>query len=152
MKTFIIPIPDWDSRIRDVEKLLIGSKSIEASNRAVTRRNSRKKWSLHVIVAQFIAKEIISRGFHSWLRDGILSGSRISIAEIRDRHFLFWARTKNPEIPGIWIGILKPLKIPKKPECKIPKIPKSRGSGSNPEIIPSEKSRKFQKKIRKHEL
>ena len=40
--------------------------------------------------------------------------------------------------------ILKPLK---NPECKIPKIPKSRGSGlgfENPEKIPSEKSRKFQ--------
>ena len=41
----------------------------------------------------------------SWLRDGIF------------RNFLFWARSKNPEnskIPGIGIGILKPLKNPEK--------------------------------------
>ena len=33
------------------------------------------------------------------------------------RDFLFWARSKNrenPEIPGIGIGILKPLKNPEK--------------------------------------
>ena len=44
----------------------------------------------------------------SWLRDGIFSGSRIPIPGIRDRDFLFWARSKNtenPEIPGIGIGI-----------------------------------------------
>ena len=61
------------------------------------------------------------------------------------RVLLFWARSKNPEnpeIPGIGIGILKPLK---RPECKIPKIPKSRGSGSRKRSkIPSEKSRKSQ--------
>ena len=44
----------------------------------------------------------------SWLRDGIFPGSRIRIPGIRDRDFLFWARSKNPEnpeIPGIGIGI-----------------------------------------------
>ena len=50
--------------------------------------------------------------------------------------FYFGLNRKNPEIPGIRIGIWK---FRKNPEWKIPKIPKSRGSGSGfeiPEKIP----------------
>ena len=41
----------------------------------------------------------------SWLRDGIFRDpqSQIPIPGIRDRDVLFWARSKNPEIPGIGI-------------------------------------------------
>ena len=41
------------------------------------------------------------------------------------------ACSKNPEIPGVGIGILTSLKNPEKiPSAIISKIPKSRGSGS----------------------
>ena len=67
---------------------------------------------------------------------------------IRNRDFLFKARSKNPgnpEIPGIGIGIRKSRK---NRDRKIPKIPKFPGIGilkrlKNPEKIPSAKSRKF---------
>ena len=55
--------------------------------------------------------------------------SRNPIPGIRDRDLLFWARSKNSEIPGI--GILKPLKNPE----KIPSA-KSRKSRKDPEKIP----------------
>ena len=56
---------------------------------------------------------------------------------LRDGDFLFWAKSKNPEnskIPGIEIGILKPLKNPEK--ISSAKSRKSRESGwgfENPE-------------------
>ena len=92
----------------------------------------------------------------SWLRDGIFSGSRIEIfysgldRKIRksrypgnwDQHLK--SRKKNPDnpkIPGIVIGILKPLKNP----GKIPsaKSRKSRNPGDRDrDFKTSKKSRK----------
>ena len=62
----------------------------------------------------------------------------------RNRDFLFWAKSKNPDNPGITIGIWKSRK--KNPEN--PEIPEI-GIGilkplKNPEKIPSAKSRKSQ--------
>ena len=55
--------------------------------------------------------------------------SQIPISDIRDRDFLIRARSKNPknpEIPGIRIGIWKSRK---NTDCQIPKIRKSWRSG-----------------------
>ena len=56
-----------------------------------------------------------------WLRDEIFSGSRIPISSTRDRDFLLWARSKNPE---------NLEKIPKNPEYIIPKTQNYRRSRS----------------------
>ena len=65
----------------------------------------------------------------------------IPIPGIRKRDFLFWARSKNPEFPGIGFGIWKPQKIPEKSREQTPENPKIPGIGvwiwkfrKNPEI------------------
>ena len=61
----------------------------------------------------------------SWLRDGTFSEARFPISGIRDRDFLFLARSENlenPGIPGIDIEIWKARINPENP--KIPGIGK----------------------------
>ena len=53
--------------------------------------------------------------------DGIFSGSRIPILGFRNRDFLFWAGSKNPENPDIPGIAIKIWKYRKNPEWKIPK-------------------------------